>query len=68
MAQLEPDHPVPRTEPHWYLTIWDEGCALCTYSPDGGKRRVRMPGKRPNKPSERFTVVGGNWACPEHFM
>lgn len=64
LAGMEPPK-VNIHEPHWYLNIRDDGCALCGYT--DSKQRVRMPGAAPEKSEDRWIHQGGDWACGSHF-
>jgi hypothetical protein len=57
---------VSRSEPHWYLHVIDEGCVLC--SAGGEDTRVRVRGKRPKNPRDRYLDEGpSTYACGSHF-
>ena len=57
--------PVTRTEPHWYKTIYVEGCVLCGAGSE--THRVRMPGDCPENPADRYEYDNTSWACGSHF-
>lgn len=56
--------PVSVGEPHWYLTIIDRGCVLCGRGQD---TRVRVSGKPPTDPRDRYLDDGADYACGSHF-
>lgn len=58
--------PVKRSEPHWYLMIYEDGCVLC--GAGSGMQRVRMPGNPPTDPADRYRYSGGRHACDGHFL
>jgi hypothetical protein len=57
--------PVGRSEPHWYRTIYVEGCVLCSAGSE--TIRVRMPGARPVDPAECYEHDNTPTACGSHF-
>jgi len=68
-AEVERGLMPPRTgvrEPHWYLEVIQCGCLLCG-TRSGYRQRIRMPGKRPENPQERYIVDEFDWACGSHF-
>ena len=64
LSELEQDH-VRRDEPHWYLTIIEEGCVLC--GSGGRDTRLRVRGERPEDPADRYYYDSTAWACGGHF-
>jgi hypothetical protein len=57
--------PVKRSEPHWYKTIFVEGCVLCGRG--GETIRVRVAGEPPEDDADRYEYDNSTWACGDHF-